>query len=310
MTKSEIDYSNTVIYKITCNEPNVTDKYVGHTTNFVQRKSSHKNSTTNEKSDCYNLKLYKTIRENGGWENWRMEMVYFYNCKNLHEAKLKEQEYFIELKATLNSIEPVKTKHIDTVKTKHVEPVKTKHVDKIQESNLQFNHSCQICDFKCCKPIDWRRHLKTNKHIGRYITTKKSFECKICSFTCSKQSAYNAHLNTKKHATCLLRDVTPLPECEATVINEPSNQIMSKIGLAEFIHPDYMDIIKQLLCQNNELKNFIIEQTQDYKKETTDILNRVIEQASEHKKDTLDIITKVIEMKTSNNKNNDYAVIL
>jgi hypothetical protein len=56
-----------------------------------------------------------------------------------------------------------------------------------------------------------------------------------------------------------------------------------------------MDIIKQLLTQNNELKNFIIEQTYEHKKETTDILNRVIEQANEHKKDTVDIITKVIE---------------
>ena len=29
MPKNEIDYSNTIIYKITCNDSNVTDKYVG-----------------------------------------------------------------------------------------------------------------------------------------------------------------------------------------------------------------------------------------------------------------------------------------
>ena len=160
-------------------------------------------------------------------------------------------------------------------------------------------YACEICDFTCCKPIDWQRHLKTNKHIGRSTTTKKSFECKICSFICSKQSAYNVHINTKKHASRLRDDVTPLPECGTTTINEQSSQIARKIGLAEFIHPDYMDIIKQLLCQNNELKNFIIEQTQDYKKETTDILNRVIEQANEHKKDTVDIIAKVVEQTKS-----------
>ena len=133
-------------------------------------------------------------------------------------------------------------------------------------------YACKICDFTCCKPIDWQRHLKTNKHIGRSITTKKSFECKICSFICSKQSAYNVHINTKKHASRLRDDVTPLPECGATTINEQSSQIAHKIGLADFTpqadftRPDYLDIIKQLLTQNNELKNFIIEQTQDYKK--------------------------------------------
>ena len=49
MPKVEIDYSNTIIYKITCNDSTVTDKYVGHTTNFVQRKYAHKDGCTNEK---------------------------------------------------------------------------------------------------------------------------------------------------------------------------------------------------------------------------------------------------------------------
>ena len=274
MTKSEIDYSNTVIYKITCNEPNVTDKYVGHTTNFVQRKSSHKNSTTNEKSDCYNLKLYKTIRENGGWENWRMEMVYFYNCKNLHEAKLKEQEYFIELKATLNSIEPVKTKHIDTIK-------KTPDLDKIQESNLQFKHKscnyeskylCKKCDFQCNKLSNWTNHTQTNKHKSK--TECREFECGLCEYNCATSSLMNKHKKTKKHIT------------NESSIKSTENEIPSSDS-------ELMIIVKQLLSKNNELTN------------------RIIEQANKHKKDTVDIITKVIEqMKTNNNINNDYAVIL
>jgi hypothetical protein len=65
-----------------------------------------------------------------------------------------------------------------------------------------------------------------------------------------------------------------------------------------------MDIIKQLLTNNNELKNFIIEQSQEHKKETVDILNRVIEQANDHKKDTVEIINKVIENTKSNTTNN------
>ena len=42
MPKTDIDYSNTIIYKITCKDPTVNEVYVGHTTNFVQRKYSHK----------------------------------------------------------------------------------------------------------------------------------------------------------------------------------------------------------------------------------------------------------------------------
>jgi len=275
MTKSDVDYSNTVIYKITCNEPSVTEKYVGHTTNFVQRKSAHKNGATNEKSPCYNLKLYKTIRENGGWANWRMEMVNFYNCKNLHEAKLKEQEYFIELKATLNSIEPVKTKHIDTVK-------KTPDLDKIQEPNLQFKRKsynyesryvCKKCDFTCNKLSNWTNHTQTNKHKSK--TECRTLECALCEYSCSTTSLMNKHKKTKKHITNESNIKSTVKEVQS---NEPDSELMT--------------IVKQLLSKNNELKNFIIEQ------------------ANEHKKDTVDIITKVIEQMKTNNINNDYDVIL
>ena len=34
MPRKEIDYSKTVIYKIVCNDLNVKDVYVGHTTDF------------------------------------------------------------------------------------------------------------------------------------------------------------------------------------------------------------------------------------------------------------------------------------
>jgi len=72
MPKNKIDYSNTVIYKIFCKNENVNDLYIGHTTNFYQRKSCHKNACENSKNSLYDIKLYKTIRENGGWDNWKM----------------------------------------------------------------------------------------------------------------------------------------------------------------------------------------------------------------------------------------------
>ena len=53
MPKNEIDYSNTIIYKITCKNPSISELYVGHTTNFVQRKHAHKQGCVNEKSSNY-----------------------------------------------------------------------------------------------------------------------------------------------------------------------------------------------------------------------------------------------------------------
>jgi hypothetical protein len=68
MPKDIIDYSNTIIYKIFCNDVNVTDSYIGHTTNFIKRKYQHKILCCSSKK----LKIYDTIRKNGGWDNWNM----------------------------------------------------------------------------------------------------------------------------------------------------------------------------------------------------------------------------------------------
>jgi hypothetical protein len=38
MPKQPINYENTIIYKIVCNNLNINDCYVGHTTDFTRRK--------------------------------------------------------------------------------------------------------------------------------------------------------------------------------------------------------------------------------------------------------------------------------
>ena len=106
MPKIEIDYANTIIYKIVCNDLNITECYVGHTTNFVQRRNRHRNTCENEKGKKYNYKLYKNIRENGGWENYSMIELEKYPCNDANEARAKEREYYEKLNSSLNSVKP------------------------------------------------------------------------------------------------------------------------------------------------------------------------------------------------------------
>jgi hypothetical protein len=91
MPKEIIDYSTTVIYKIHCKNETVKDIHIGHTTNFAQRKYYHKLAST--KLTKSGLPIYKIIKQNGGWHNWFMTELARYNCKNSHEARLKELEY-------------------------------------------------------------------------------------------------------------------------------------------------------------------------------------------------------------------------
>ena len=61
MPRIAIDYTNTIIYKIQHND-NDELIYVGHTTDFTKRKSSHKTNTNSVSGKAYNRQVYKMIR--------------------------------------------------------------------------------------------------------------------------------------------------------------------------------------------------------------------------------------------------------
>jgi hypothetical protein len=233
MPKTEIDYSNTIIYKITCNDDNIKDVYVGHTTNFVQRKYAHKQCCINETSGI--CKLYKVIRNNGGWNNWKMEIVNFFNCKDHYEARIKEQEYFVSLNANLNSIEPLPLpKIIETVTEKIIE------LEKTQKSTNDY--VCELCDFKCYKLCDWSRHILRAKHIKRQNDAKKTPKNTNCNI-CKCEKIYKNYSSLWRHKKVCNTNVTK----ESTDI-EKDELISSKD-----------ELIKYLINENKEFKTLLIE---------------------------------------------------
>ncbi len=102
MPKTVIDYSKTIFYKIVCRDPEITDFYVGHTTNFVKRKYGHKTACINADNRGHNCIVYQFIRDNGGWDNWDMVMIETCECENSIDACKKERQWIEELKPTLN----------------------------------------------------------------------------------------------------------------------------------------------------------------------------------------------------------------
>ena len=110
MPRLPIDYSKTIIYKIVCNDLNITDVYVGSTTDFTRRKNEHRRNCTNDKLKKYNLKAYQMIRVNGGWDNFTMIEIEKYPCIDSNEARARERHYFELLNAKLNTIYPIRSK--------------------------------------------------------------------------------------------------------------------------------------------------------------------------------------------------------
>ena len=254
MPKDNIDYSNTIIYKISCNDETINDIYVGHTTNFFVRKYQHKNACNNIKND---LKIYKKIRENGGWDNWSMIEIAKYNCKDSTEARIKEQFHYEELKASLNSCPPY--------------------------VNIK-NKLCSTCNIQCNTAKSYETHKNCNKHKNLTtqqmtdILVKKSsekFHCKICDYYTSRKSQYERHILTDKHYN--LQNSTffneKVPNSSNTFTCGCGKEYKDRSGLwkhkknCKYTNQEIIDqtqitpeLIMSVLQQNKELQQMLVEQ--------------------------------------------------
>jgi len=253
MPKTEIDYSNTIFYKIYCKDESINELYIGHTTNFVQRKHAHKNSCNNEKSPCYPLKVYKTIRENGGWNNWTMDIIAFHNCKDSYEARKTEQEYYDKLGATLNSIQPLPPrKSVATVTIQ--EQTNPKVFD-----GTSFKYRCEKCDFNTTKHSNYIVHLNTRKH--KKVTNgdnslESNYKCQ-----CGKQYFYRQGLYRHKK------------NCNNNTEDKENNTNIDK----------YEMLIEMLMKENQEFKQLLIDQSNkiaDQSNKMADQSNKIADQST------------------------------
>jgi hypothetical protein len=248
MPKTTIDYSNTIIYKITCNDSTVRDTYVGHTTNFVQRKHAHKQSCINIKSINYKCKLYENIRNNGGWSNWKMEIINFFNCRNQYEARQKEQEYFLLLNANLNSIEPLPPSKLLPIKQQTT-------TNLCSECSNKF--VCLLCDYSTSRKSQYERHIGSTKHTTNILKSSaingKNVPSKIYKCECNK--VYNDRAGLWRHRKkCFPQSVEP-----AIVETNIENKFIH-VPVQSPIEPIYNNILCEILKQNQEFRELMLDQ--------------------------------------------------
>ena len=177
MPRKAVDYNKTIIYKLVKNDDFDNENiYVGSTTEFVKRKFHHKHSCCNENSREYNRKVYQTIRENGGWENWKMIEIEKFPCEDKREAEAQEEYWRCEFNARLNSKRAFITKKQRTEYDKqYKKQYRTENADKIKQylaehaDKITQKYNCD-CGGKYLY-ISKSRHFKSKKHL-KYLNNK------------------------------------------------------------------------------------------------------------------------------------------
>ena len=206
MPKVPIDYSNTIIYKLVNYDcPELS--YVGSTTNRTRRKQEHKCCVTNPNNKAYNRKVYKMIRENGGWESWHMVDIKAFPCANRREAEAEEDKIMQELKANMNSQKAHLTEEYkkqyrktynaeyrDTHKEQHKEQLqkyRDAHKEEIKQCNIAYRdaHKEEIKE-------KYKKYTEANKDkIALRKAIKITCQCGSTYRKCSKTE----HERTNKH---------------------------------------------------------------------------------------------------------------
>ena len=105
------NYNESRIYKIWCNLQGINEIYIGSSASFINRTKLHKSDCNNINSPRYDLKLYNYIRNNGGFDNFTVEVLEKYPCKNRTELNIREEWWKNQLQPTLNTNKA----HITTV---------------------------------------------------------------------------------------------------------------------------------------------------------------------------------------------------
>jgi len=157
-----------IIYKISI----ANYIYIGSTRDWIQRQRQHKSVFFNAKSPRHNLKLYQTIRENGGWDAIEKSPIEEYESDGPVQARIREEHWRREYNAQLNMIRAHQTReeivqynrdYAIEYKAAHKEDINNCAREKIQcECGMTYRRSGKSQHIKSKKHTDLIAQLEEN----------------------------------------------------------------------------------------------------------------------------------------------------
>jgi len=139
---------------------------------------------------------------------------------------------------------------------------------------------CDCCDYKCSKQSVFNKHLSTDKHEKNtnIATNVPEFICKACDYKCCKEYLLTRHMSTRKHqnrcATSREVSTRECNNCKKVYSNYKSYWAHSKKCSRNV--PDLTDIINRLLTENQELRTFVINQSNTVLEHTNEVMKKIM----------------------------------
>jgi hypothetical protein len=165
-------YENGVIYMIKHKTDETKEYYIGSSKDFKARCWEHKSNCNNQNRKQYNYKVYKYIRENGGWDCWNMILLYDYPCKNKNELEQEERRAIKEYKSTLNQFIPCRTQKEYYQDNKVKKSQYNKEYNEVNKEEIAEKRAIKInCDI--CNSLVRKRDIAKHKRSQKCKNSHK-----------------------------------------------------------------------------------------------------------------------------------------
>ena len=126
------------VYRLLSLDKSIKEFYIGSTANLKERTRLHKSCCNNSNSKGYNYKVYTCIRENGGWDNWKVDIELLTTGMPEKDRKELEQNYIDCLKPQLNSINAIGMDKQEYQK-EYQKEYRLDNKDKAKQYNKQYS---------------------------------------------------------------------------------------------------------------------------------------------------------------------------
>ena len=150
---------------------------------------------------------------------------------------------------------------------------------------------CETCDYFTSRLSEFKRHIITAKHkklTKKHQSQRGDFNC-ICGKEYLHASSLSKHKKKCKmliNENEILNDSIEEPN-ENEILNDSIEETSNIKSKKDPIITDYVEMINKLLADNKELRNLILDQSEEHKKETSNILSKVMEMKSTQVNNTI-----------------------
>jgi len=150
----------------------------------------------------------------------------------------------------------------------------------------QNEYFCEVCNLSTRNKCEIIKHFQTKKHMKNLNIFKGNmslYQCDKCNKIYKNYKSCWAH--SKKCDSTLFIEKTPKNVSDVSTQHQPDPlpEVLEKENDIKDIESNkdlYILIINKLFSENQELRNFVVEQSKEHSKDTKELVSKVLEISS------------------------------